>query len=84
MRQSGTDEQGRDCRLVTAMSKAEQREYITWRAPELARSGHYRNWREIELQLMLEGAPEAHFELSSLDRRRWLDKLCTEARSAHH
>jgi hypothetical protein len=62
------------------MNQKQQREYVYWRAPQMARSGQFRNWHEIEAQLRYEGAPEAQHELRSNATRRWLDQLCDEAR----
>ena len=65
--------------MLTAMDKRTQQDYIGWRAPELARSGHYRNWFEVACQLRCEGAYGAHKELSPFMRGR-LNRLCDEAR----
>ena len=61
------------------MTRQERREYVYWRAPQLAGSGHFRSWQEIEQQLLREGVPEAQHELRGGATRRWLDRLCAEA-----
>ena len=66
--------------MLTAMDKRTQQDYIGWRAPELARSGHYRNWAEIVCQLRFDGAYGAHRELTSPYMRGKLNWLCDEAR----
>lgn len=67
--------------MLSAMDKRTQQEYIGWRAPELARSGHYRNWIEIVRMLRYEGAYIAHEALSPFMRQR-LNRLCREATEA--
>lgn len=46
----------------------------------MARSGHYKNWYQIELHLRFSGLDEAHKELRGYYTRRWLNRLCNEAR----
>lgn len=67
--------------MLSAMDKRTQQEYIGWRAPELARSGHFRDWTEIVRMLRYEGAYIAHESLSPFMRQR-LDRLCREATEA--
>lgn len=57
-------------------TKQERRAYINTRSEELARSGKYKDWQEIELALRVEGFPEARGELDSRFKREWLNKLC--------
>jgi hypothetical protein len=64
------------------MDLRSQQEYVYWRAPELARSGLFRNWQGVEIQLRKEGVYEASKELSGPFYRNWLDSLCQEARNA--
>ena len=64
--------------MLSGMDKRTQQDYIGWRAPELARSGYFRNWSEIVRQLRYEGAYGAHKELSPFTRER-LDRICHEA-----
>lgn len=56
-----------------------QREYVNWRAPELARTGLFRNWFDVACQLRREGAYCAHSEMHPF-RREQLNRLCDEAR----
>jgi hypothetical protein len=64
----------------TRMRKAEREAYIRQRARELAESGQYRNWHEIEAQLRLrEDWPEARDLLDSTFIRDELDVLCQRA-----
>jgi hypothetical protein len=64
------------------MDRRTQQDYISWRAPELARSGHFRNWSEIVRQLRYEGAYAAHFVLMAPFKRETLNRLCNEARKS--
>lgn len=65
--------------MLSAMDRRTQQDYISWRAPELARSGHFRNWFEVACQLRYEGAYCAHAEMNPF-RREVLDRLCGAAR----
>jgi len=56
-----------------------QREYVGWRAPELARSGRFRSWFEVACELRREGAYCAHAVMHPF-RREQLNRLCDEAR----
>ena len=67
--------------MLSAMDRRTQQDYISWRAPELARSGHFRNWSEIVRQLRYEGAYAAHLDLTAPFKRETLNRLCDEARS---
>lgn len=66
--------------MLSAMDRRTQRDYIRWRAPELAHSGHFRNWFEVACQLRYEGAFCAHHEMHP-HRRTTLNQLCNEARA---
>lgn len=68
--------------MLSGMDRRTQQDYIGWRAPELARSGLYRNWSEIVRQLRYEGAYGAHRELTSPYMRARLNWLCDQARAA--
>jgi hypothetical protein len=61
------------------MDRRTQQDYISWRAPELARSGYFRNWFEVVCQLRYEGAYCA-YRLMNPFRREILNKLCEQAR----
>ena len=68
---------GNDMRRFT---KKEQREYISNRAPELARSGKFSGWLSIEHHLRLvENMHEARHALDYKYIRENLDDLCREA-----
>ena len=65
------------------MTKAEQFEYALRRAPELARSGNYTGWWDIEVHLRTEeDCPQARHALDDERVRENLDRLCREARSS--
>jgi hypothetical protein len=61
------------------MDLRSQQDYIRWRGPELAQSGHFRSWFEVASQLRREGAYRAHAEMHPF-RREQLNRLCLEAR----
>jgi hypothetical protein len=65
--------------MLSGMDKRTQQDYIGWRAPELARSGHFRSWFEVACQLRYEGAYASHQEMSPYWRDR-LNRICDEAR----
>lgn len=67
--------------MLSGMDRRTQQDYIGWRAPDLARSGLYRNWAEIVRMLRFEGAYGAHKELTSPFMRERLNRLCDEARA---
>jgi hypothetical protein len=59
------------------MTKAERKSYVSRRADELASSGRFRNWLDVEIELRLvEGYEEAQQWLDNRYKRDWLDKLC--------
>lgn len=60
----------------------EQILYIAKRAPELARSGGCRSWRDVQVRLRHEGHLLAAIELRGEHTRLTLDRLCDQARSA--
>jgi hypothetical protein len=63
------------------LNKREQRERIPSRARELARSGRFSNWLEIEHELRFqEDLPEARHALDNELIRDELDRLCKAAR----
>lgn len=63
-------------------TKAEQREYVSWRAPELARTGEFADWLAIEHNLRFEEyCPEARDALDNERARAELDRLCDAAQS---
>ena len=66
--------------MLSGMDKRTQQDYIGWRAPDLARSGQFRNWSEIVRMLRYEGAYGAHKELTSPFMRARLNWLCERAR----
>ncbi len=45
--------------MLSAMDRRAQQEYCYWRAPELARTGRFGNWQDLEIQLRKEGIYEA-------------------------
>lgn len=65
--------------MLSAMDKPTQQEYISWRGPELASSGLFRNWFEVACQLRREGAYCAHDEMQPF-RREQLNRICDAAR----
>lgn len=67
--------------MARQKTKLEQREYIRPRARELARTGRFINWLEIEHHLRFEEfCPEARHVLDDEFTREELDHLCKEAR----
>jgi hypothetical protein len=66
---------------MTRMRKAERREYVSRRSRELAMSGKFDHWPQIEFELrFIEGFPEARQWLDSHSTRRELDQLCSQAK----
>ena len=64
-------------------TKREQREYVPGRARELARSGEFTNWYQIEVHLRQEEfCPEARHVLDNERTRDELDRMCREAKSS--
>ena len=62
-------------------TKAEQREYIGPRARDLAQTGRFSGWWEIEVYLRKEeNCPEARYVLDDDRIRDELDCLCKKAR----
>lgn len=49
----------------------------------MARTGHYKSWYQIELHLRFAGLDGAHKELGGFYARRFLNRLCHQARTAH-
>jgi hypothetical protein len=65
------------------MNRVEREEYLERRSRELAESGQYRTYAEIEVQLVhVEGLPEARSFLDSPGRRDYLNAICTRAQGA--
>jgi len=48
------------------------------RAEELAQTGQYGGWTEIQMVLVREGHAEADRHLHSKAKRHWLDMLCAK------
>jgi hypothetical protein len=63
-------------------TKEQRKAYLNARAVEMARSGKYRDWEQIEFALCDEGYLEARGWLDSRVRREWLNVLCREAKDA--
>ena len=62
-------------------TKEQRKTYVSARAVEMAESGKYHDWEQIEFALIFnEGYLEARGWLDSRDRREWLNRLCREAR----
>jgi hypothetical protein len=61
-------------------TKEQRQTYVSRRADELALSGKYQSWIDIEFALRAEGYPEARGWLDSHFKREWLDKLCQQGR----
>jgi hypothetical protein len=62
-------------------TKEQRKTYVSTRAVEMARSGKYRDWEQIEFALCFdEGFLEARGWLDNRRRRDWLYRLCLEAR----
>ena len=62
------------------MTDRERTEYIGRRAQELATSGNYMGWLDIEWALRDEGYAEAHRQLDRRGTRHFLDLLCAISR----
>ena len=66
--------------MARLRTKREQREYIGPRARELAKSGKFLDWHEIEVHLRHEEhCLEARHVLDDERVREELDKLCKES-----
>ena len=66
--------------MAKLRTKREQREYIGPRARELAKSGKFLNWHDIEIYLRYEeDCPEARHVLDNERTREELDGLCKES-----
>lgn len=67
--------------MAKLRTKKQQREYIRPRAYELAKSGKFTSWHQIEVHLRSEEhCPEARHVLDAPDIREKLDRLCKESR----
>ena len=63
------------------MNKSDKAAYISKRAFELAQSGNFGRWIEIEFHLRhVEGFPEARQELDRRATRDLLDQICAESK----
>jgi len=62
------------------MRKKERAELIDRLADEMARSGEYADWMEIEVALRHQGYREARQLLDDRYRRNELDGMCRQAR----
>ena len=60
------------------MSKAERKTYVLSRSEELARGGECRDWRSIELRLLIEGFREARSILDDSLLQQKLDQFCMD------
>ena len=70
--------------MLSGMDRRTQQDYIGWRAPDLARSGHFRNWSEIVRMLRYEGAYSAHLGLMTPNEtkiRQMTRKYCLPCRT---
>ena len=68
--------------MARIRTKREQRDYIPQRARELAKSGRFFNWHDIEVYLRYhEHCLEARHVLDDERTREELDTLCKEAQS---
>lgn len=68
--------------MARLRTKREQREYIGPRARELAKSGKFLNWHDIEIHLRHEEhCPKARHVLDNERVREELNKLCKEAQT---
>lgn len=56
--------------------KEKRAAYITRRADQLAATGRYANWREIEAAIRAEGYPEARTQLDNPHSRKILNEIC--------
>ena len=64
------------------MKKREVREHVTRRARELAESGRFERWSQIEFELRFkEGFPEARTVLGDDFIRDELDSICQRVRA---
>jgi hypothetical protein len=66
------------------MKKSERQEYVMRRARELAQSGNFDRWSDIEFELRVrEGFSEAREWLDTRFIRSELDGICAQARKKH-
>lgn len=67
------------------MKKQERREWLWDKAQELAASGRFQDYREIDAQLThFDGWDAAHSVLDSPVRREILNRICVGARKDSH
>jgi hypothetical protein len=67
--------------MNTRLNKKQRKELVRPRARELADSGKFGSWWEIEVDLRESGFPEARFLLDDEDVREELDQRCKRARA---
>ena len=66
------------------MPISREKEIRMWAlADELARSGRFRHWRQIEWELRERGYSRAPQLLNHAGARDRLDRACTDARTGH-
>ena len=69
---------------IVRQTKERRKTYLSARAVEMAGSGKYRDWEQIEFALCFdEGYLEARGWLDSRPRREWPNQLCREAQHIH-
>jgi hypothetical protein len=65
------------------MSKRDETSRLVYRrAEDLAQTGQYGGWTEIEAVLVREGHADANRHLASKAKRHWLDMLCARHQKA--
>ena len=64
-------------------TKRERAEIIERRSREMAKSGNYRDYMEIEFALRAQGFGEARGQLDNHETRQFLNDICAAARKAH-
>jgi hypothetical protein len=65
------------------MKKADRRAYVRDQARELAATGDFTDYLDIEIHLRTHGYHEAEDWLADSDIRQQLDKICARSRAAH-
>lgn len=66
------------------LNKSQRAELISRRSRELAKSGQFDDWLDIEHHLThVEGLPEARTQLDGRAIRDLLDRLCEGAKKRH-
>ena len=67
--------------MLSAMNKEERCSYISKRAKELALSGKFSGWLQIEREIRSEGYSEARQVLDNPSIRSRLDKICADVQA---